>query len=216
MPPVEEDRLPATMLERFVGSSLTEHMIALLRFSHQNRRASAGSVTDIREAQNTRRRRSSPEGRHPHCHFRGLLRLYACYGPADCSATQGDLCHEASVPPVAQQNRSSASCTFPTRLQEGSGAVARGVERSETTRASAGDGPNGATIQDRADSPGATISFLRSKAPGLDMCPGETAATDAQWGDAPLSASTGTGWGCGGSCVCVFACTINGARHGAD
>src|SRR5262245_60306927 len=109
MPPVEEDRLPATMLERFVGSSLTEHMIALLRFSHQNRRASAGSVTDIREAQNTRRRRSSPEGRHPHCHFRGLLRLYACYGPADRSATQGDLCHEASVPPVAQRNRSSAS-----------------------------------------------------------------------------------------------------------
>src|SRR6516225_5938061 len=49
------------------------------------------------------------EGRHPHCHFRGLLRLYACYGPSDCSATQGDLCHEASVPPVAQRNRSSAS-----------------------------------------------------------------------------------------------------------
>src|SRR5262249_36051469 len=49
------------------------------------------------------------EGLHPHCHFRGLLRLYACYGPSDCSATQGDLCHEASVPPVAQRNRSSAS-----------------------------------------------------------------------------------------------------------
>jgi hypothetical protein len=32
MPPVEEDRLPATMLERFVGNSLTERMIALLRF----------------------------------------------------------------------------------------------------------------------------------------------------------------------------------------
>src|SRR5262245_43289295 len=49
------------------------------------------------------------EGQHPHCHFRGLLRLYACYGPSDRSATQGDLCHEASVPPVAQRNRSSAS-----------------------------------------------------------------------------------------------------------
>src|SRR5499433_3150160 len=49
------------------------------------------------------------EGRHPHCHFRGLLRLYACYDPPNRSATQGDLCHEASVPPVAQQNRSSAS-----------------------------------------------------------------------------------------------------------
>ena len=27
-----------------------------------------------------------PEGRHPHCHFRGLLRLHSRYGPSDCSA----------------------------------------------------------------------------------------------------------------------------------
>src|SRR5262245_62062327 len=47
--------------------------------------------------------------RHPHCHFRGLLRLYACYGPSDRSATQGDLCHEAPALPVAQPSRSSAS-----------------------------------------------------------------------------------------------------------
>jgi hypothetical protein len=40
-----------------------------------------------------------------HCHFRGLLRFYACYGPPDRSATQGDLCHEAPVPPVTQRNR---------------------------------------------------------------------------------------------------------------
>src|SRR6516225_10106884 len=26
------------------------------------------------------------EGRHPHCHFRGLLRLYSRYGPSDRSA----------------------------------------------------------------------------------------------------------------------------------
>ncbi len=26
------------------------------------------------------------EGRHPHCHFRGLLRLHACYSPSDRSA----------------------------------------------------------------------------------------------------------------------------------
>jgi hypothetical protein len=32
MPPVEEDRLPAVMLERFAGNSLAERMIALLRF----------------------------------------------------------------------------------------------------------------------------------------------------------------------------------------
>src|SRR3982074_1680660 len=36
------------------------------------------------------------EGRHPHCHFRGLLRLHSRYGPPDCS------------PPKA---------TFVTRLQ---------------------------------------------------------------------------------------------------
>jgi hypothetical protein len=48
-------------------------------------------------------------GRHPHCHFRGLLRLHSRYGPPDRSATQGDLCHEAPAQPVAQPSRSSAS-----------------------------------------------------------------------------------------------------------
>jgi hypothetical protein len=28
----------------------------------------------------------TPEGRHPHCHFRGLLRLYSRYGPPNRSA----------------------------------------------------------------------------------------------------------------------------------
>src|ERR1700736_2559346 len=28
------------------------------------------------------------EGRHPHCHFRGLLRLHSHYGPPDRSAAQ--------------------------------------------------------------------------------------------------------------------------------
>ena len=54
--------------------------------------------------------------------------------------------------PVARPNCASASCTFPTRLQEGSGGLARGVERSETTRATAGDGPNASTYPSRADS----------------------------------------------------------------
>ena len=49
------------------------------------------------------------EGRHPHCHFRGLLRLHSRYGPPDRSAAQGDLCHEAPAQPVAQPSRSSAS-----------------------------------------------------------------------------------------------------------
>ena len=49
------------------------------------------------------------EGRHPHCHFRGLLRLHSRYGPPDRSAAQGDLCHEASTQPVTRPSRSSAT-----------------------------------------------------------------------------------------------------------
>ena len=40
----------------------------------------------------------SQAGRHPHLHFRGLLRLHSRYGPLDCSTAQGGLCHEASSP----------------------------------------------------------------------------------------------------------------------
>ena len=49
------------------------------------------------------------EGRHPHCHFRGLHQASLCYGPPDRSATQGDLCHEAPTQPVTRPSRSSAS-----------------------------------------------------------------------------------------------------------
>ena len=56
------------------------------------------------------------EGRHPHCHFRGLLRLYSRYGPPDRSAAQGDLCHEAPALPVAQPSRSSATRTIDNSL----------------------------------------------------------------------------------------------------
>src|SRR6202166_3702667 len=45
------------------------------------------------------------EGRHPHCHFRGLLRLHSRYGPPDCSAAQSDLCHEAPALPVTRPSR---------------------------------------------------------------------------------------------------------------
>jgi len=49
------------------------------------------------------------EGRHPHCHFRGLLRLHSRYGPPDRSAAQGDLCREAPAQPVTRPSRSPAS-----------------------------------------------------------------------------------------------------------
>src|SRR6267378_5598021 len=40
------------------------------------------------------------EGRHPHCHFRGLLRLHSRYVPPDCSAASSDICNDAPALPV--------------------------------------------------------------------------------------------------------------------
>jgi 8-oxo-dGTP pyrophosphatase MutT (NUDIX family) len=67
----------------------------------------AGALVDFSPA-----RAAFPEiqaGRHPHHHFRGLLRLHSRYGPLDCSAAQGGLCHEASALTVTRQSRSSAT-----------------------------------------------------------------------------------------------------------
>ena len=56
------------------------------------------------------------EGRHPHCHFRGLLRLHSRYGPSDCSAAYSGLCHEAPALPVTRPSRSSASRSIDNSL----------------------------------------------------------------------------------------------------
>jgi len=56
------------------------------------------------------------EGRHPHCHFRGLLRLHSRYRPPDRSAAQGDLCHEAPALPVTRTSRSSATRSIDNSL----------------------------------------------------------------------------------------------------
>ncbi len=58
----------------------------------------------------------SQAGRHPHLHFRGLLRLHARYGPLDCSTAQGGLRHEASTRPVALPGRSSATRSIDNSL----------------------------------------------------------------------------------------------------
>jgi hypothetical protein len=50
-----------------------------------------------------------PEGRHPRCHFRGLLRLHSRYGPPERSVAHGDLYHEAPALPVTQPSRSLAT-----------------------------------------------------------------------------------------------------------
>jgi hypothetical protein len=39
-----------------------------------------------------------PRSRHPHCTFRGLLRLYSRYGPPDCSIAQGRPLSRGSSP----------------------------------------------------------------------------------------------------------------------
>ena len=47
-------------------------------------------------------------GRRPHCRFRGLLKLYACYGPPDCSPTSRGLCRGVSISPVSRTHRPPA------------------------------------------------------------------------------------------------------------
>src|SRR5215213_5472870 len=58
----------------------------------------------------------SQAGRHPHLHFRGLLKLHSRYGPLDCSTAHGGLCHEASTRPVAPPGRSSATRSIDNSL----------------------------------------------------------------------------------------------------
>src|SRR6516165_2656733 len=91
----------------------------------------------------------------------------------------------------------------------GSAAVARGVERSETTRATAaGDGPGGGILLDRADSPGATDGILRRerqnrtvpRRKGRNRCPVGRPRLRA-----PVQGPDGV------AVARVFACTINGA-----
>jgi hypothetical protein len=84
----------------------------------------------------------------------------------------------------------------------------RGTQRSgERMHAPRGDGPNGAILLDRADSPGATTFFAchDSHESTWDgpRAPTERPRPMPSGETAPLSASTGTGWGCGGSCVRV-------------
>ncbi len=59
-----------------------------------------------------------PEGRHPHCHFRGLLGLHSRYGPPDRSAAQGGLCRGAPTQPVTRPSRPPASRPIDNYLGE--------------------------------------------------------------------------------------------------
>jgi hypothetical protein len=55
-------------------------------------------------------------GRHPHWHFRGLLRLHSRYGPHARSTAQGSLCHGASTRPVTRPRRPSATSSIDNLL----------------------------------------------------------------------------------------------------
>ena len=71
--------------------------------------------------------------RHPAIRTTGLLTLaLAGLPPAEHTSVTGRNNRTCQFP---------ASCTSYARSSEGSAAVAGGVERSETTRATAGDGP---------------------------------------------------------------------------
>jgi len=56
------------------------------------------------------------EGRHPHCHFRGLLRLHSRYGPPDCSTAQKRPLSRGSGPAGYRPNRSSATRSIDNSL----------------------------------------------------------------------------------------------------
>src|SRR5579864_7928341 len=112
-----------------------------------------------------------------------------------------------------------SSCTSSPRFQEGSGGVARGVERSETTPATPGRRPERCYLPEPSRFAGSNqilpVPQFPWRAPGTDTCPGGTAATDAQWGDRAFERQyrdrMGLRW------ARVFACTINRrAWHGAD
>jgi len=55
-------------------------------------------------------------GRHPHCPFRGLLRLHSRYGPHARSTAQGGLCYGASTGPVTQPRRPPATSSIDNSL----------------------------------------------------------------------------------------------------
>jgi hypothetical protein len=53
-------------------------------------------------------------GRHPHLHFRGLLKLHSRYGLQDCSPTIRGLCHEASPYPRSPRASDARQLPSPT------------------------------------------------------------------------------------------------------
>jgi len=55
-------------------------------------------------------------GRHPHHHFRGLLRLHSRYGPLARSTAQGGLCRKAPARQVARTDRLPATRSIDNSL----------------------------------------------------------------------------------------------------
>src|SRR5262245_28051188 len=116
-------------------------------------------------------------------------------------------------PTLARQINPQIPVPFPTRFQEGSGGVARGV-----------------SVAKRRVPPRTALPFrtepIRREQPPYSCAPKRLVRTCApakrpqlmpSGETAPSSASTGTGWGCGGSCVyvCVSRARSTGGLHGA-
>src|SRR5579864_7928340 len=111
-------------------------------------------------------------------------------------------CHPLASHSLVRPPRS----ILPVPLPRGSRKVVAGwhVEWSVAKRRlpPPGDGPNAVIFPSRADSPGATKFFLCPNSLGEHLgrtrAPAERPQPMPSGETAPLSASTGTGWGCGG------------------
>jgi len=111
----------------------------------------------------------SQAGRHPHHHFRGLLRLHSRYGPLDRSTAQGGLCHEASNRLVTQPIRSSATRSIDNSL--GGTYLHWCYAPSGRTEISGSGSQVPPHCYPRA--PTRRAGFLRRKLPAHSYCPGQ-------------------------------------------
>src|SRR5713101_2134907 len=102
------------------------------------------------------------EGRHPHCHFRGLLRLYSRYGPPDRSAAHrrplsrgSSPCSYPHEPLVSYRiNRQLSGWILPPLMIR-----AFGTHCQQETHALQQQHPHSITSSARASSVGGTVSL---------------------------------------------------------
>jgi len=124
-------------------------------------------------------------GRHPHCPFRGLLRLHSRYGPHACSTAQGGLCHGASTEPVTRPRRPSATSSIDNSL--GGTLLHRCFAPSRRTRGSRhAGGPRPA--RGNCKLAGRQYLRLRTSSPGAACYPQREPGKSSSMSAPPLAA----------------------------